>query len=750
MLSRPRLKASFRAVPLPPRHVFLLDERRPVVLEGGVFESVLPLLDGTRTIPAIAGELADRAGLHEVLLALAQLEQRGCLAEGDAGGRPGHRIAFVDSLPGGLPSLERLETVRIGVTDVDGDRAAFLEEALGANGLTVSEPADLKIVLTADYLKPELEGLNDEALRRGRPWMLVKPVGMVPWVGPILVPGRTGCWACLAQRLRSNRQMDRYIVSHGGDSASLVRSRAATGATLEAALHLAVTEVARWLTVPDGALEGRLTSLDLLARTAQEHVLVRRPQCPSCGEEELRRPRPPAAVTLMSRAKSFRADGGHRTVPPEETYERYRQHVSPLLGAVTELRPALGAHMEIAPTFVAGHNFSMGLDSVAFLQESLRGMSGGKGSTHIQAMVSGLCEALERYSGLYTGEEYTVRGRYRDLAPRAIHPNDCMGFSEEQFRGREEWNRSQPPSRCVVVPRPFDPHQEIEWAPVWSLGREEERLLPAAYCYYGHPDFEGRWCIPDSNGCAAGNALEEAILQGFMELVERDAVALWWYNQVRRPAVDLDSFGLPYIDRVRAYYDSLGRSLCVLDLTSDLGIATLACVSARASGPTEDVLLGFGAHFDPQVALLRAITEVNQFLPSVSHSRADGSTIYLFGDELARGWWSAARIGELPYLSPDPGRPARRKADFDDPSTDDLASDVRLCVERAGQRGLDVLVQDQTRPDIGLSVVRVVVPGLCHFWRRLGFRRLYDVPVEMGWLDKPLAPEQLNPYTVFF
>ena len=157
-----------------------------------------------------------------------------------------------------------------------------------------------------------------------------------------------------------------------------------------------------------------------------------------------------------------------------------------------------------------------------------------------------------------------------------------------------------------------------------------------------------------------------------------------------------------------------------------------------------------GVVVDPQVALLRAITEVNQFLPSVSHSRADGSTIYLFGDELARGWWSAARIGELPYLTPDPGRPARRKADFDDPSTDDLASDVRLCVERAGQRGLDVLVQDQTRPDIGLSVVRVVVPGLCHFWRRLGFRRLYDVPVEMGWLDKPLAPEQLNPYTVFF
>jgi ribosomal protein S12 methylthiotransferase accessory factor len=47
-------------------------------------------------------------------------------------------------------------------------------------------------------------------------------------------------------------------------------------------------------------------------------------------------------------------------------------------------------------------------------------------------------------------------------------------------------------------------------------------------------------------------------------------------------------------------------------------------------------------------------------------------------------------------------------------------------------------------------VVRVVVPGLCHFWRRLGFRRLYEVPVAMGWLERPLRPDELNPYTIFF
>jgi ribosomal protein S12 methylthiotransferase accessory factor len=161
--------------------------------------------------------------------------------------------------------------------------------------------------------------------------------------------------------------------------------------------------------------------------------------------------------------------------------------------------------------------------------------------------------------------------------------------------------------------------------------------------------------------------------------------------------------------------------------------------------------VGFGAHFDPRIALLRAVTEVNQFLPSVSYTRPDGSTIYLFGDDLATHWWRTGRLADLEYLCPDPKRPVRRASEFLDSSTDDLAADVRLCVEQARERGLEVLVLDQTRPDIGLSVVRVAIPGICHFWRRLGHRRLYEVPVSQGWLASARRGEdELNPHTIFF
>src|SRR5207247_11424861 len=100
---------------------------------------------------------------------------------------------------------------------------------------------------------------------------------------------------------------------------------------------------------------------------------------------------------------------------------------------------------------------------------------------------------------------------------------------------------------------PFDAGAEIDWTPVWSLTRREVRYLPTAFCYYSYPwPQERASCLACSNGNAAGNTLEEAILQGFLELVERDGVALWWYNRVRRPAVDLDSFGEPYVDELRA------------------------------------------------------------------------------------------------------------------------------------------------------------------------------------------------------
>ena len=95
------------------------------------------------------------------------------------------------------------------------------------------------------------------------------------------------------------------------------------------------------------------------------------------------------------------------------------------------------------------------------------------------------------------------------------------------------------------------------------------------------------------------------------------------------------------------------------------------------------------------------------------------------------------RLQDHPYLTPSSA--ARVRPDFGSKfGVSTRASRSSACVDLAKRQGLDFLVLDQTRPDIEVPVVRVVVPGLRHFYRRFAPGRLYDVPVKLGWRDRPL------------
>jgi thiazole/oxazole-forming peptide maturase SagD family component len=227
-------------------------------------------------------------------------------------------------------------------------------------------------------------------------------------------------------------------------------------------------------------------------------------------------------------------------------------------------------------------------------------------------------------------------------------------------------------------------------------------------------------------------------------------VALWWYNRLQRPALDLDSLDDPYVETLRRYYRSLGREFWVLDITSDLGVPAYAAISRRLDPRApEDVILGFGAHIDPYLAAMRALTEMNQFLPAVTRRDADGNTVYLEDDPGALDWWKTVRAEDEPWLLPRSG-PATTTADHGGLIRESLTEDVRGLLDRLRDAGMEVLVADQSRPDLDLSVVKIIVPGLRHFWRRLAPGRLYDVPVAMGWLPAPYREDELNPKSVFF
>jgi ribosomal protein S12 methylthiotransferase accessory factor len=456
-------------------------------------------------------------------------------------------------------------------------------------------------------------------------------------------------------------------------------------------------------------------------------------------------------IVLTPSDSGHPSEGGFRTQLPGQTLARLIHHVSPYLGAVSSLRPLASYDNGLTYSYAAGHNFAMYADNMDQLRRNLRGQSGGKGRSDVQARVSGLCEAIERYCGVWRGDGTVTRAAYEQLDPEcAVHPDELLTFSPAQFAMRDEWN-SDPAHRLHRVPERFDVSRPIDWSAAWSLTHDRLRQVPSGYAWYGHPDTaEHPYCYSDSNGNASGNTLEEAILQGYGEVIERDAVALWWYNRIPRPGFDLDSLQDPYVTALRAHYRQLGRSLWLLDITADLGFPVMVGVSHREGHPFEDVIVGFGAHVDPRIAAIRALTEVSQFLPTVEARDSDGMTIYSTDEPATIAWLRDTKIADEPWLRPAPGQPLRTVADYPVPPAANLAAVVGACVDRAAEAGLEVIVLNQTRPDIELNVVKVMVPGMRHFWRRLGAGRLYDVPVRLGWLDRPLAEDELNPLSVFF
>jgi ribosomal protein S12 methylthiotransferase accessory factor len=296
-----------------------------------------------------------------------------------------------------------------------------------------------------------------------------------------------------------------------------------------------------------------------------------------------------------------------------------------------------------------------------------------------------------------------------------------------------------------LVPEPLSPNASIEWTPLWSLTRQCRRYLPTGYCYYNYVGHDERpYCYADSNGSAAGTTLAGAVLQGFLELVERDAVAIWWYNRIRRPGVDLATCGVPYASRMAELHGRMGRRLWALDLTTDLGVPVIAAVSATESG--QRLLVGFGAHPSPALALTRALTELNQVMTmTVSLKAPPTSTEWdLKNPEVS--WYFLATAETQPYVAPDPARPLRSLSTM---VTVPLHT-VSDCQRLVESHHMEMLLLDQSRPDVGLPTVKVVVPGLRLFWPRLAPGRLYDVPVALGWLSSPLAEEALNPVPIFW
>ncbi|MEU8710111.1 TOMM precursor leader peptide-binding protein [Streptomyces sp. NPDC048565] len=728
--------------------VYLLSDQGTTALQGREVQELAALLDGTRTL---TGVLADAAAAMPPATAagmIAELARAGLIGYHDPAADACTEAYWEYAGVGGPSASASFRTtpvdlVVLGRADPEAARAECLAAGLRLAGADDEGPPALSLVLCDDYLDPRLAEVDARHRESGRAWLAAKPSGVETWVGPVFGSPQGACWECLAHRLRGHRA-SRAPVLHALGLAGTVQVPEASFATVRAiGLHTAVLEAAKWVAGMRYEGQQAVCTLDTRTLDTSRHPVSRRPQCPACGDPGLVTERVRGPFVPRPSPKLHTVGGNDRAQSAETVLKRYRHLADPVTGIVAGLRPAPGSP-EGLNRYVAGRNMALGDSrSLAGLRGGLRGQSGGKGTTPQEAEVGALCEALERYCGTRQGDEPTVRDTLAGLGDAALHPNSCQLFADRQFRERAGWNAAH--SRFQQVPPPFDPKEPADWTPVWSLTSGTQRLLPTSMLYFG-PGPNGVPAAPwaDSNGNAAGSSPEDAVVQGFLEVVERDAVALWWYNRTRHPAVDLDAFDEPWLAGTRQAYARLHRDIWVLDLTADFGIPVMAAMSRRTDRAAEGISFGFGAHFDPRLALRRAVTEMAQLLPP-----DENSPELLTADRDLSSWWRGATVENQPYLRADSAETPRTPDCYSFTALGDLREDIELAETLVRRQGMEMLVLDQTRPDVGLPVAKVIIPGMRHFWARFAPGRLFDIPVKLGHRDRPVPYEQINPVPLF-
>ena len=179
-------------------------------------------------------------------------------------------------------------------------------------------------------------------------------------------------------------------------------------------------------------------TVDVKGWVTTRHTLVRRPNCPACGTPFGPDGRAATPLVLESRRKkTFTQDGGHRAYSPEQTLAKYEHHVSPILGAVNRLeRDSLAGRIRRAftsttPARITPTNH---IQDFAAVRRDMRSQSGGKGASDIQAKAGALCEALERRSGVFRGDEPRRKSKLADLGGAGIHPNDVHALQRGAVR----------------------------------------------------------------------------------------------------------------------------------------------------------------------------------------------------------------------------------------------------------------------------------------------------------------------------
>ncbi|HDR73059.1 MAG TPA: YcaO-related McrA-glycine thioamidation protein [Methanoculleus sp.] len=361
-------------------------------------------------------------------------------------------------------------------------------------------------------------------------------------------------------------------------------------------------------------------------------------------------------------------DGTHRVQSPEETYAT----VKPLMGQIGVQEVIDVTHLDRLglPVFCAIRPRAA-LGATAF--------HAGKGKEPILAEISAMMEAVERFSAEYRGDHMEITS-YEELGiRRALDPHD------------------------LILPRSLEVGEKLHWTPSWDIINDEPIHVPSNAVF--HPYDSMGMVQPlfrsDTNGLASGNVIEEAILHAVLEVVERDALSTAERdrNLGRRLLLKKDG---PAREMMQMFEDhGIDIHLWILDGKTRLPTVAAAADDTVTRDPAM-LVIGSGTHTSPEIAALRALTEVAQsrgsYLQGGRNEQVRENFLQKAGYErlkrLNKMWFADAEeicIGEVPDLS-----------------TAYIDEDIAVCLQEIEPYSERVLVCDLTRTVV--PVVRVIIP----------------------------------------
>lgn len=578
-------------------------------------------------------------------------------------------------------------------------------------------------------------------------------------VGPFVLPGEPGCVHCVYLR--------RMALAANADDITRLAKRveasetpAAThpwlvALTVDALAQLVRREITAYLLSPhDVSTYHALIHLDLATWHLMRHRFLPDPHCPDCGQQ-VPDTAQAATIALESRPKPMPWSYRIRDLAPQDTQLRER-YVDQHVGLINVLAQDVRVPWAVAIA-QAGFNFE------GTWQRQLPGT--GRTLSYQKSRVVAIAEALERYGGHYPkGKRVAVRASYRQLGDQALDPTTLGLHTPQQY--------DQPQFGFV----PYHPDLVFNWVWGYSFQRQRSILVPQRYAYYGlpldlHAQDNPAFVYEVSNGCALGTCLEEAILYGLLEVIERDAFLMTWYARLPLPRIDISSVPDPTVRLLVEHIEyTTGYTLYAYDATLDHAVPCtwLMVVDEQERELAPKILCGAAAHPRARETFARGLLELGTALSMVGRQfegqreRAiqmlnnpfevrempDHSLLYCLPEAFDR-------LAFLPR-TPTPYTFQDAFGDNDrQPETGDLRDDVSTIISHYLGRGFDVVVVDQTAPEHaagGFHCAKVIVPGMLpmtfgHKYRRCaGFPRLRDLPLSLGFREYPLEDDEVNPH----